>query len=345
MKTVSVRTNRPYEVHIGKGLLDTCGALVKELFPKSRVVIVSDETVMALYGEKVCSSFREVGIEPLSFSFTPGETHKTLATIEDILAFLAKKQITRGDILLALGGGIVGDVTGFAASVYLRGIPFVQIPTTVLAAVDSSVGGKTGVNLLGLKNQVGTFWQPSLVICDPDAFSTLPAHEYAGGMAEVIKYAVIFDRELFEKLERGINIEEIITACVALKAKTVEADERDTGVRQLLNFGHTTAHAIEAVTENKVSHGHAVAMGMVIATKTALGCGICKEDFLERLKNLLLQYDLPLETTRSKEELLSAMNSDKKRSGNTITLVLPESCGHCILHQTDMETLASILTI
>jgi 3-dehydroquinate synthase len=318
--------------------------MIAERFEGKKFCIITDDNVGKIYLEKLRGALKENGAQCESFTFLHGEKHKTMQTVEDILSFLADKQFSRSDMLIALGGGIVGDVTGFAAAIYQRGIDFIQIPTTVLASVDSSVGGKTGVNLGGLKNQVGAFWQPSLVICDPDVFETLPKAEYAAGMAEVIKYAAICRASLGADIENGADIESVIEQCVSIKRDIVEQDERDTGKRQLLNLGHTFGHAIEKATDNRYTHGQAVAIGTVMAFYAAERIGLCRMGEGQRVKRLFELFDLPTRCPCAKDEMLSAMVSDKKRLGGKITLVLPRSLGDAVLYRTDISALDEILT-
>ena len=342
METVEVKVQPSYQVKIEKGLLAQVGKEIAAKFPKARITVVTDDTVWGLWGTALEASLQAADRSFEVFSFTPGEGSKTLATVEGILTKLAQAQMTRSDILLAFGGGIVGDITGFSASIWLRGISFVQIPTTLLAAVDSSVGGKTGVNLLGIKNQVGSFHQPALVLCDPEVFSTLPPRTYADGMAEVIKYGVIYDRAFLESLMGEEEICHLVRRCVQMKADVVAEDERDLGARQLLNLGHTAAHAIEKRSGGSISHGHAVAMGMVLVTKAALRIGFCQEDLLPLLTSLLERYGLPTECPYAPEDLAPLMGNDKKRSGDRIHLILPKAAGDCRRYEVKQEDVLSL---
>ena len=345
MKRVRIECSSSYDVLIGKGLMDKAAELIAEHFGDRKICIVTDDNVKKLYLGSLVSSFEKLGVPVKSFTFEHGEANKTMRTVEGILEFLAQNHFTRTDILIALGGGIVGDITGFAASVYQRGIKYVQIPTTLLSAVDSSVGGKTGVNLAGLKNQVGAFWQPALVICDPAVFDTLPALEISSGMAEVIKYAAICRCELAHALEGGADIEDVIAECVSIKRDVVQADERDTGKRQLLNLGHTFGHAIEKATEHRYTHGQAVAIGTVMAFKAAEGLGFCATGEIQTLVRLCKRYDLPITCDATYPQLLDAMQNDKKRAGGKITFVLPKAFGDAQLYETDMSELGSILAM
>ncbi len=343
MKTVRVDCSRAYDILIENGLLERAGELLSDKFGGKRFCIVTDDNVAAIYLDTLRASLEEHGFMCDSFVFEHGEKHKTMETVERIMTFLAQRQFTRSDMLIALGGGIVGDVTGFAAAIYQRGIDFVQIPTTVLAAVDSSVGGKTGVNLCGLKNQVGAFWQPCMVICDPECFKTLPESEYSAGMAEVIKYAAICKKSLGADIENGLDIAQIIEQCVSIKRDIVQHDERDIGQRQLLNLGHTFGHAVEKSTDNKYNHGQAVAIGMIMAFRAAEKMGLCKAGETEQVRSLCALCGLPTDNPCTSEQLLYAMGSDKKRTGGRITLVLPQAFGNAVLYKTDMSALPEIL--
>ena len=345
MKTVTVSCTKTYDILIENGIMSKAGKLIKSQFGNKRFCIITDENVGKLYLEQISSVLAVEGLTFDSFVFPAGEKNKTISTVENIMTFLAERHYTRKDMLIALGGGIVGDVTGFAASIYQRGIEFVQIPTTVLSAVDSSVGGKTGVNLGGLKNQVGAFWQPSLVLCDPKSFETLPALEYSSGMAEVVKYAAICDPLLAGMLEKDADISEVIFRCVSIKRDIVQRDERDTGERQLLNLGHTFGHAIEKVSCNAYTHGQAVAIGTVMAFKVAETVTKCPAEDGKRVTELMTRFDLPINCEYAAEELLFAMQNDKKRAGDEITLVLPRSFGNCALYSVNVSELENILSL
>lgn len=329
MRTVSVNASTSYNILIGNGLLDECGELCLEVISPCKVCIVSDDVVAPLYLERAEQSLKRAGFDTVSFIFPNGERSKTTATLIELVEFLAKNRLTRTDCLVALGGGVVGDMCGFAASIYLRGIKFIQIPTTLLAAVDSSVGGKTGVDLEAGKNLVGAFHQPSLVICDYSTLDTLPPEIFADGCAEVIKYGVINDRAFFDSLSSGIKpqIETVIESCVINKRNVVEADEFESGARALLNLGHTVGHAIEVCSSLEISHGSAVAIGMVIVMRAAVNMGLCPEGDLNALIELLKKEELPTECRFGAAELASVATADKKRKGNSITLVVPYSIG------------------
>lgn len=346
MTSVTVRASRTYDVQIGSGLLANAGASLSTLLPPPRtVMIVSDDTVFSLWGKTLQDSLLSAGYTVKTFVFPHGEASKNEQTLLSLWHALASEGLTRTDCLAALGGGVVGDMTGFAAATYLRGIPFVQFPTTLLAMVDSSVGGKTGIDLPEGKNLVGAFNQPIGVFCDTDTLSTLPPEILADGCAEVIKYGYIGDTTLLSMLEKDFRTdpEAVIARCVADKRDVVEADERDTGKRQLLNLGHTAGHAVEACSNFGISHGSAVAIGMVIMTRAAVAMGLCQEDTLPHVIDMLGRYNLPTTCPFGASELAAVAMKDKKRAGCRITLVLPVRVGESVLHPIPVEDLEAFL--
>ena len=341
MKKVHVNASKEYDVLIGKNLLTDCGKLISEVMPKGKTAIISDDKVYGLYGEMVKKSLEESGYSVDVYTFPNGEKSKNIATYTGILEFLANVGLTRSDFLVALGGGVTGDMAGFAAASYLRGIEFVQIPTTFLAAIDSSVGGKTGVNLNAGKNLAGAFHQPSLVICDTETFKTLSEENFADGVAEAIKYGMISMPELLEKLSGDyINeIDDIIEACVSIKRDIVNEDEFEGGVRKLLNFGHTIGHGVEKCSGYGVTHGHGVAIGMSIITKATEDMGLCDKGLSKKLDTLISKCGLPTKCPYTAEELYKVALSDKKRSGGSITVVLPKHEGECVLKKITVDEL------
>lgn len=346
MERITVRASGTYDIIIDKGLLDRAGEYCLEaLGGTARTLILTDDNVAPLYIERVKASLTQSGFDTVEFIIPHGEGSKSTATLVELVEFMAENRLTRSDFLVALGGGVVGDLGGFAAAVYLRGIRFVQMPTTLLAAVDSSVGGKTAVDLRAGKNLMGAFLQPSLVLCDYSALDTLPPEIFADGCAEVIKYGVINDREFFNSLKNGIRgqIEAVIAACVRNKAHIVEGDELDRGQRQLLNLGHTVGHAIEACSELRISHGSAVAMGMVIVMRAAVRMGICGEDELSELTEVIRSAGLPSECEFSAEELTAVATADKKRAGDSISLVLPYGIGDSRLYKINVSELCGFI--
>ena len=346
MRTVQVTASRNYEVIIGSGLLPQLGEKARSLTKVKKVAIVSESNVFPLYGETAEQSLRDAGFEVISFVFPAGEESKSGETYLNILNFLAENQLTRTDLIVALGGGVVGDLAGFAAATYLRGIPFIQVPTTLLAAVDSSVGGKTAIDLPAGKNLCGAFYQPSLVLCDTDTLNTLPENIFRDGCAEVIKYGILYDPELFAHLEAkglGFDREAVITRCVELKRDVVAEDEFDTGARMKLNLGHTVGHGIEARSHFGISHGSAVATGTAIVTRAAAATGICTSETRDAVLAVLENFGLPLTCDYPAKELYTCALSDKKRSGGTVNLIIPERIGFCRIAPTPVEEIQSFI--
>lgn len=344
MKKVLVEASLTYEVLIEKGLLNKAGRLIKSVHKGKNAVIISDSNVFPLYGKILEDSLRNEGFNVLSFVFPAGEGSKNTDTLVSLWEFLAESHITRSDALIALGGGVTGDLTGFAAATFLRGISYIGIPTSLLAMVDSSVGGKTAVDLKGGKNLAGAFYQPSLVIIDPSVLETLPYEIYCDGMAEVIKYGMINLPSLLSELSEDCETDDIIEACIKDKRDIVNEDERDLGVRQLLNFGHTPAHAIELLSDFGISHGSAVSIGMVLMTRAAIKQGLCKGSALQRLITLLKKYSLPTDIIYSPEKICEIALNDKKRSQESITLAVPLDAGECILKKIPVEDLYNFIS-
>lgn len=332
MTKITVSASRSYEVLIAPGLLSQAGILAKDCIAPCRAMLVSDDNVFSLYGAKVRAALENAGFAVCTFVFPHGEAQKNLQTYGALLSALCDQHFTRSDVIFALGGGVTGDLSGFAAATYLRGIRYVQLPTSLLAMVDSSVGGKTAVDLDGGKNQAGCFYQPSLVLCDTDALSTLPEEEYQCGCAEIIKYAILGSEALFSQLEQAPvrqQAEAVIAACVSMKRDIVQADEYDRGCRQKLNLGHTIGHAIEACSGFSQLHGQAVAAGMGIILRASVNMGYCDTENALRALNLLKQYRLPVKTDFSTEKLYKAALSDKKMEGGILHLIVPEGIGRC----------------
>ena len=340
MNTVTVRASKQYDILIGQGLLPTLGAEAKKLGKAQKICVVSESNVYPLYGAAVEESMKSAGFSVVSYVFPAGEESKNGQVFLDLLNFLAENQLTRSDLIVALGGGVVGDLAGFAAASYLRGIRFIQVPTTLLAAVDSSVGGKTAIDLPVGKNLAGAFCQPSLVLCDTDTLNSLPLDIFRDGCAEVIKYGVLYDPKLFAHLEeKGLSFdrEAVITRCMELKRDVVMEDEFDTGVRMKLNLGHTVGHGVEAKSHFAISHGKAVAIGMAIVSRASA----CADT--PRIVALLEQFGLPTRTDYSADDLFSYTLSDKKRSGGTVNLIIPRAIGDCAIVPTKVESLKSFI--
>lgn len=346
LQTISVRTDPPYEVTIGSGLLKKCGDLLRPVLGNCRLAVIADSNVAPLYLNTVTDSLKSAGFPVSTCLFPAGESHKNFKTLTWILDFLADSQLTRSDCVVALGGGVCGDMAGFAAAIYLRGIRYVQLPTTLLAAVDSSVGGKTAIDLSVGKNLVGAFLQPSAVLFDTDCLKTLLPVLFADGAAEAIKTGILDSEELFSLMERGLlrsNPEAAIARCVSYKAGVVERDEKELGERRLLNLGHTVAHGIELASQFDTSHGHAVAAGLGIIARASEKLGWTAEPVAERICNCLTVHNLPITTDFPPAVLAQAALSDKKRSGDTITLVIPESIGHCVQKTVPVSRLEEII--
>ncbi len=345
-KKIEINAVKPYSVKIGTVLLDKTGEEAKALGLDGKALIISDDNVAALYIEKVSNSLKSAGFEVFSFVISHGESSKSAENLIAILEFAAENAFSRTDTFFALGGGVVGDLCGFAAAVYMRGINFVQLPTTLLAAVDSSVGGKTAIDLEAGKNLAGTFYQPVLVLCDTSTFDTMPDEEFSNGMAEVIKYGMFCDSELLDILsENNTDAESIVARCVTIKAKVVEADEFDKNERMFLNFGHTVAHALEALSNYTTPHGSAVAIGMAVITKAAVSLGKCKNNVLDLLLDLLKKFDLPCECPYGADEVFEVTLRDKKNAHGRITLVIPTGKGESVLQKCDYDELKEIITL
>ena len=340
MNTVTISASKTYDILIGKGLLNQLGEQVKKLGKAQKVCVVSESTVYPLYGKVVTESLENAGFSVVSFVFPAGEESKNGSVFLELLNFLAENRLTRSDLIVALGGGVTGDLAGFAAASYLRGIRFVQVPTTLLAAVDSSVGGKTAIDLPAGKNLAGAFCQPSLVLCDTDTLNTLPADIFRDGCAEVIKYGILYDPVLFSHLEeKGLDFdrEAVITRCVELKRDVVMDDEFDTGARMKLNLGHTIGHGVEAKSNFTLSHGKSVAIGIAIVARASN----CPDT--ARILSILRQFGLPTTTDDSAEDIFTYALSDKKRSGNTVKLILPNAIGDCTIVPTPVVQLKSFI--
>ena len=334
MKTVTVTASKQYDIKIGSGLLASLGEESRKLGNYAKVMIVSDSNVWLLYGDIAVKSLEQAGFETFRFIFTAGEASKNAETYIQLLEHLAQNQLTRSDMIVALGGGVVGDLAGFAAATYLRGIRFIQVPTTLLAAVDSSVGGKTAIDLSAGKNLAGAFCQPSLVLCDTDTLSTLPEDIFRDGCAEVIKYGILYDKPFFSYLEEtglAFDREAVIARCVELKRDVVAEDEFDTGERMKLNLGHTIGHGVEARSNFALSHGKSVAIGMAIVARASH----CPDT--QRILQCLEKFGLPTTIHYPPEDIYTYTLSDKKRSGGTVKLIIPRSIGCCEIVPTPVE--------
>lgn len=349
MTRIHINASTPYDVIIEHGGLQRMADYISPLKPRCRVIIVSDSNVAPHYLTAVKSCMARAGYDVCDYVFAAGESSKNAHQLIDLVEYMASESLTRKDLLIALGGGVVGDMAGFAAATYLRGIDYVQVPTSLLAAVDSSVGGKTAVNLEAGKNLWGAFKQPILVLCDPETLNTLPDREWINGCGEIIKYGFLDVPGLLTQLERKPltihrnTVSSVIARCVQAKADIVEQDERESGVRALLNLGHTFGHGIEKASHFEVHHGYAVAIGMMLMAQGAVKHGELDAEVVEQLGELLKAHQLPTSTTVSKEEILAAAKHDKKSQGATIKIVVPTSYGHSELKVVTHEELATYL--
>lgn len=352
MKTLVVNTSHSYEIKIERGLIDKAGELCRQALPRARkLAVVTDSNVLPLYLERTAHSLEKAGFQVRCILVPAGEASKTAEQLVVLWEKMMGFGMTRTDGVVALGGGVIGDLAGFAAATLLRGVDFVQIPTTLLAQVDSSVGGKVAIDLHAGKNLAGAFWQPSLVIVDPDCLNTLSERVFCDGMAEVIKYGCILDQELFELLNccenrSGVmtHIEEIVYTCCDLKRQVVAEDERDTGARQLLNFGHTIGHAFELAGHYETwTHGQGVAAGMNWAAQLGVGLGVTPPETVERIQGILKKYDLPLDIPCSWDTMTGAVGLDKKRTGDSIYLILLEKLGKAVRRKMTRDELLELL--
>ena len=333
--------------------LSEVGKEIANIQESGTVAIITDSNVAPLY-LKICEdSIKTSGLNAISFVIPAGEKSKSGEVYLGLLEKLASSGITRSDGIAALGGGVVGDIAGFLAATYMRGVKFYQIPTTLLSMVDSSIGGKTGINLSSGKNLAGAFYLPSLIFRDIELLSTLGDDIFREGMAEVIKYAIAFDEELFERLNKNVidretvktskeELKEIIERCVKIKNDIVAMDFRDNGARQLLNFGHTIGHAIEKLSDYNISHGDAVAKGMMKITEIAEGVSWCNSDTLKDVEGILLKYGFDLDIPYSGKEIFDIILNDKKRRGDEIEIVIPERIGKCGIKRMSITELGEL---
>ena len=346
MNTIEINASKSYEVIVSNDLHSKLGQYAATLKKPGKAAIISDTNVWPIYGATAEQSLNSAGFETCSYVFPAGEESKTGETYLSILNFLAENHLTRSDLLIALGGGVVGDITGFAAATYLRGVSYIQIPTTLLAMVDSSVGGKTAIDLPTGKNLAGAFYQPSVVLCDISALETLPEDVFRAGCAEIIKYGILYDKDLFNHLYHNglaFDREKVVSRCIELKRDVVAEDEFDCGARQKLNLGHTVGHGIEAGSNFTISHGEAVAIGMAIVSKAAHSIGICTKKTYDDIITILNKFGLPTDTDQSANTLYKSALSDKKRAGGTVNLILPKSISDCIICSTSVDDLLDFI--
>ena len=345
MQILTTPDGHTYPILTGSGLLDTCGQEIAAIVKPCRVMIVSDTNVAPLYLDRVKKSLTDAGFSVNTHVVTAGEGSKSVTVFGALLESFAEAKMTRTDLAVALGGGVIGDLTGFAAGCYLRGIRFVQMPTTLLSAVDASVGGKTAVNLQHGKNLAGLFHQPTGVFCDVDSMDTLTPHEMADGAAEAIKTGILGNPDLFAIYESGnplSELEDVISHAVAYKSKIVTEDPEEHGVRKLLNLGHTPAHAIERLSDFKISHGHAVAIGMAMMTRAAVKRGILDIDEGTRILYTITRNNLPSVCPFQAKEMSEIAAIDKKAAASEITVILPEQIGRCRMGKIPISALEEL---
>jgi 3-dehydroquinate synthase len=355
MKKVSVNLGRDsYEIKIGAGILNEAGEYLSALGFSDRAVVIADETAANLYGDTIGQSLAGSGFDTAIVTFPPGEASKTLDTAAELYTRLCEAKVERMTPMLALGGGVTGDVAGFVAATYLRGLPLIQLPTTLLAQVDSSIGGKVAVDYQRLKNIIGAFYQPRLVLADLSVIRTLSTRQVSDGLAEVIKYGTIKDASFFEYLDKNIDtirnfnidaMEEVVSRSAQIKAGLVEVDERDFNERRVLNFGHTVGHAIESVSKFTTGHGEAVALGMLAAGRISIKMGLFSQRQLETLEQLLLKAGLPVKMPRADiSAMMKALGHDKKSVGGKINFVLLRSLGDAFVsNDVGHETIEEVL--
>ncbi len=331
MQIITINASTSYNIYVGNGILNDSGKLISQHTQSKRAVVVTDDIVDKLYSDRVISSLEQSGITTYKFVFKNGEESKCHRTLIELYDFLSDRQITRSDFLVALGGGVVGDLTGFAASTYLRGIDFVQIPTTLLAQTDSSIGGKTAVDIKSGKNLVGSFKQPLCVVTDIDVLDSLSDDNFSDGMSEIIKYAMIKSKSMFDKLyneDIHKNLHDVIVECINIKKNVVEGDEYDKGQRMLLNFGHTIGHSIEKYYNyTGITHGKAVSIGMCLMTEITENSGVTKSGTTDRLVECLEKYNLPVKTDIAMSELVNTCLNDKKRENDFINIIVCDDIG------------------
>lgn len=345
MKLLVDLKEKSYPIIIEKGIINRVSEEISKVYKGKKIFVITDDNVNKYYGEVVCSSLRDNNFEVKLLSLKPGEETKNFNILPIVYNELLNFNLTRSDLIIALGGGVIGDLTGFVASTYLRGIDFIQIPTSLLAQVDSSVGGKVAVDLDRGKNLVGSFYHPKFVLIDPEVLNTLEERFFIDGMAEVIKYGCIKDSKFFDYLEKMENnqqlinnMEEVIHKCCDIKRKVVESDEKDKGERMLLNFGHTLGHAIEQhYNYTKYTHGEGVAIGMYIISRISEDRGLTKKGTAKRIKDILVKYNLPYKMDVDIKDILDVINLDKKKLGKDLNLIILKEIGNSEIYKTTIE--------
>lgn len=343
MEKLTVKVDKSYDILIGQDILGSIGHRAKDLNGLGKVLVVSDDIVHSLYGDIVYNSLKEAGYNVYEFTFNHGEKSKNLNTFSQIINFLAEQGFVRSDLIIALGGGVVGDISGFVAASYMRGIDYIQVPTTLLSMIDSSVGGKTAVDLEAGKNLVGAFYQPRLVLIDTNTLLTLPCIEYKNGMGEGIKYAVLEGGELKDLVLDGVKLSDtqsitrFVYLCVDSKRKIVEEDEKESNIRRLLNLGHTFAHAIEKLSLYEIPHGLCVAAGLdIIARISNAHSKLSDIDYMTIL-NILEKYELNNMNPYTIDQMIDIIKLDKKVESDNINFVMPYAFGDCRIEKVQLS--------
>lgn len=348
MKTVNVNLGtKSYDIVIENGIIDNLGYEINHIYKNKKIAVVTDENVFSLYGKNVQDALERCDYNSRFIVVKPGESSKSLETLQNVYTQLIDFNLTRSDLIMALGGGVVGDLTGFAASTYLRGVDYIQVPTTLLSQIDSSIGGKTAVNIEEGKNLIGSFYQPKMVLIDPDVLETLPDKFIKDGLGEVIKYACIKDSEFFRFISDVNNLEQlfdnleyIIYTCLNIKRELVENDEFDKGERMLLNFGHTLGHAIEKYTKYEYSHGEAVSMGMYYITEKSESLDITEQGSAEKIKNMLINFDIEYKLPNLNMDMIkNTILLDKKNISGAINLILLKKIGAPFIESVPIENI------
>jgi 3-dehydroquinate synthase len=353
MKVLNVNIpGKEYEICINKGLFESFGKEIRKVYKNNKIAVITDANLHVLYGERLHKVLSNEGFQVDFFVVQPGESSKSLETLENVYSSLASFNITRSDLIIAFGGGVVGDLAGFAASTFLRGINYIQIPTSLLAQIDSSIGGKVAINLREGKNLAGSFYHPIKVLIDPDLLISLPERYIRDGLGEVVKYACIKDEALFDYLcninienELFANMEQIIYTCLYIKKELVEADEKDLNMRLLLNFGHTIGHAIEKHTNYEVSHGEAVSAGMLRITKSSEVLGFTETGTYEKIKRILEHFNMECDYQElSNKELIKYISLDKKNISGNLNIVLLKKIGDAFVHKIPQSEIENFFT-
>lgn len=342
MKTIRVNASKTYDIILGKGLYKDLSSYISKVIKGKKIVIVTDSNVNSLYGKVVKENLTKSGFEVYIFEFLAGEKSKNTKTYLEIISYIAKHSLQRNDCLIALGGGVVGDITGFAASTYMRGIKYIQLPTTLLSIIDSSVGGKTGVDLDEGKNLLGTFYQPDLVVADLDVLKTLPSQEIKNGKGELIKYGILTGGELWkliENKENPLDNERMLELCINYKRDIVEKDENEQSIRKLLNLGHTAGHAVEKLSNFTLPHGECVALGIAISARSAKTRKELEDSSYNKIMAVLNNENMPISTDIKADLIVEAALNDKKRQGDFLTMVVIADIGKCVLENVPIKNL------